>query len=171
MSSSTNVSAFATSLLLMASYIPRTTSSAERTLLSLSSLIFSDVAVAVSSIALLLVFALVRIDTPSAASAAFLPLLRFTNRNDDDEVEVEEEELTTTTLLPLVRAHVVLPTARTDDRDDDDDEKEDDDVVVDRCTTTARDENNIVVFVLDIFGNVTCDVNRKVKRYKKRMTF
>jgi len=155
MSSSTNVSAFATSLLLMASYIPRTTSSAERTLLSLSSLIFSDVAVAVSSIALLLVFALVRIDTPSAASAAFLPLLRFTNRNDDDEVEEEELSTTTATLLPLVRAHVVLPTARTDDRDDDDDEKEDDDVVVDRCTTTARDENNIVVFVLDIFGNVT----------------
>jgi len=171
MSSSTNVSAFATSLLLMASYIPRTTSSAERTLLSLSSLIFSDVAVAVSSIALLLVFALVRIDTPSAASAAFLPLLRFTNRNDDDEVEEEELSTTTATLLPLVRAHVVLPTARTDDRDDDDEKEDDDVVVVDRCTTTARDENNIVVFVLDIFGNVTCDVNRKVKRYKKRMTF
>ena len=66
-----------------------------------------------------------------------------------------------------MRAHVVLPTARTDDRDDDDDEKEEDDVVVDRCTTTARDENNIVVFVLDIFGNVTS--NREVKRYKKRI--
>ena len=147
----------------MASYIPRTTSSAERTLLSLSSLTFSDVAVAVSSIALLLVFALARIDTPSAASAAFLPLLRFINRNDD-EVE-EEEELTTTTatLLPLARTHVALPTARTDDRDN---EEEEDDVVVARCTTTARDENNIVWCLFWIFSE-KCDVKEREKIQKK----
>ena len=149
----------------MASYIPRTTSSAERTLLSLSSLTFSDVAVAVSSIALLLVFALARIDTPSAASAAFLPLLRFINRNDDDDEVEEEEELTTTTatLLPLARTHVALPTARTDDRDN---EEEEDDVVVARCTTTARDENNIVWCLFWIFSE-KCDVKEREKIQKK----
>ena len=151
----------------MASYIPRTTSSAERTLLSLSSLTFSDVAVAVSSIALLLVFALARIDTPSAASAAFLPLLRFINRNDDDDEVEEEEELTTTTatLLPLARARVALPTARTDDRDEEDEEDEDD-VVVARCTTTARDENNIVWCLFWIFSE-KCDVKEREKIQKK----